>query len=66
MGERKFVPVGNGTEVGLLKFLQNADIPIHTLIRDRFDTNQVLATVPLRSNEGKFFTACAVLNNGMV
>lgn len=24
-----YVPVGNGTEVGLLKFLQDADIPIH-------------------------------------
>jgi hypothetical protein len=28
MDATSFVPVGNGTEVGLLKFLQDADIPI--------------------------------------
>jgi P-type Ca2+ transporter type 2C len=30
-----YVPVGNGTEVGLLKFLQNADIPVHLLIQKK-------------------------------
>lgn len=59
MGDTKFVPKGDGTEVGLLKFLQNADIPIHTLINHRFGRD-VIATVPLRQDEGKFFTACAV------
>jgi hypothetical protein len=29
MDDTTYVPVGNGTEVGLLKFLQDADIPIH-------------------------------------
>lgn len=48
MGEKKFVPVGDGTEVGLLKFLQNADIPIHTEINRRYDTNRVIAHVPMR------------------
>jgi len=66
MGDTKFVPKGDGTEVGLLKFLQNAEIPIHTLINQRFDTNKVIATVPLRQQEGKFFTACAVRENEFV
>jgi len=61
MGETKFVPVGDATEVGLLKFLQNADIPIHTEINRRFDVNRVVAHVPLRTSlAGFFFTACAV------
>jgi len=33
MDATQYVPVGNGTEVGLLKFLQNADIPVHLLIQ---------------------------------
>lgn len=33
MDATTYVPVGNGTEVGLLKFLQNADIPVHLLIQ---------------------------------
>jgi Ca2+-transporting ATPase len=32
MDATTYIPVGNGTEVGLLKFLQNADIPVHLLI----------------------------------
>jgi len=32
MDQITWVPVGNPTEVGLLKFLQDADIPVHTLI----------------------------------
>ena len=61
MGDTKYVPVGDGTEVGLLKFLQNADIPIHTEINRRFDVNRVIANVPLRtSSAGLFYTACAV------
>jgi len=61
MGESKFVPVGDGTDVGLLKFLQNADIPIQTEINRRFDVNRVIANVPLRtSSAGLFYTACAV------
>jgi Ca2+ transporting ATPase len=31
MSDTTYVPTGNGTEVGLLKFLQDADIPIHVL-----------------------------------
>lgn len=32
MDEYSYVPVGNGTEVALLKFLQDAEIPVHLLI----------------------------------
>jgi len=32
MESTKYVPTGNGTEVGLLKFLQDADVPVHMLI----------------------------------
>jgi hypothetical protein len=28
-----YVPVGNGTEVGLIKFLQDAEIPVHEIIK---------------------------------
>jgi magnesium-transporting ATPase (P-type) len=58
MGDTKYVPVGNGTEVGFLKFLQNADVPIHTLIKNRFE--KVVAHVPKSSEENKQFSACAV------
>ena len=30
-----YVPVGNGTEVGFLRFLQEAEIPIHDLIKKK-------------------------------
>lgn len=68
MGDTKFVPVGDNTEVGLLKFLQNADIPIHTEILRRYDSNIVIASVPLRTKSaGMFYTACAVNEgDGMV
>jgi len=32
MDATTYVPVGNGTEVGLLKLLQDADFPVHLLI----------------------------------
>ena len=64
MRDTKFVPVGNPTDVGLVRFLQNADIPVHTEIVHRFDTSKVLAKVPLRfESSGYFFTACAVADN---
>jgi magnesium-transporting ATPase (P-type) len=51
MGDTKYVPVGDGTEVGFLKFLQDADVPIHTLIKERFE--KVVAVVPKSSEENK-------------
>lgn len=35
MDATTYVPVGNPTEVGLLKFLQDADIPVHLLIQQK-------------------------------
>lgn len=35
MDATTYVPVGNATEVGLLKFLQDADIPVHLLIQQK-------------------------------
>jgi hypothetical protein len=33
MDETSYIPVGDNTEVALLKFLQDADVPIHLLIQ---------------------------------
>ena len=33
MNETTYIPVGDNTEVSLLKFLQDADVPIHLLIQ---------------------------------
>ena len=33
MDDTIYVPVGNATEVSLLKFLQDAEIPVHLLIQ---------------------------------
>lgn len=38
-----YVPVGNGTEVGLLKFLQNADIPVHLLIQKKLGNIRMIS-----------------------
>lgn len=35
MDATTYIPVGNPTEVGLLKFLQDADIPVHLLIQQK-------------------------------
>jgi len=39
-----YVPVGNGTEVGLIKFLQDAEIPVHDLIKKKL--GRVEAVIP--------------------
>jgi magnesium-transporting ATPase (P-type) len=28
-----YVPVGNGTDVGMIKFLQDAEVPVHDIIK---------------------------------
>mmetsp|Transcript_34802 Transcript_34802/g.53450 ORF Transcript_34802/g.53450 Transcript_34802/m.53450 type:complete len:150 (-) Transcript_34802:1544-1993(-) len=35
MDATSYIPVGNGTEVALLRFLQDADVPVHTLIKKK-------------------------------
>jgi len=47
MSDTTFVPSGNGTEVGLLNFLQDADIPIHHLIQRK--NGRIRAVVPFNS-----------------
>ena len=37
MDASTYIPVGNPTEVGLLRFLQLADIPVHLLITQKLD-----------------------------
>ena len=48
MTENSFYkPVGNGTEVSLLQWLQDAEIPIHTIMNGRFGC--VKAQIPFNS-----------------
>lgn len=47
MDSTTYVPVGNATEVGLLKFLQDADIPVHLLIQQKL--GRVKAVSPFSS-----------------
>lgn len=39
-----YVPVGNGTEVGFIKFLQEAEVPVHEIIKRKL--GQILVTIP--------------------
>lgn len=58
MKDTSYVPSGNGTEVGLLRFLQDADIPVHILIQNKI--GHVRATIPFSSDNK--FSACAIEN----
>ena len=55
MDETNYVPVGNGTEVSLLKFLQEAEIPVHLLIQRKL--GRVRATSPFSSEKKRSATA---------
>jgi len=44
MDETTYVPVGSGTEVGFLKFLQDAEVPVHLLIQRKL--GKIVATSP--------------------
>ena len=44
MDSVNYVPVGSGTEVGFLRFLQDADVPIHLLIQKKL--GRVIASCP--------------------
>jgi len=48
MSDRLFVPTGNGTECGLLNFLQEADIPINYLIQRK--VGRIRAVLPFSSD----------------
>jgi Ca2+ transporting ATPase len=50
--EAYYEPVGNGTEVGLIKFLQDAEIPVHDIIKQklgRIETIIPFSTIRKRS-----------------
>ena len=38
-----YVPVGNGTEVSLIKWLQAAEIPVHEIMQQKYNEDVVLA-----------------------
>lgn len=42
-----YMPVGNGTEVSLIKWLQGAEIPVHEIMAQK--ENRILAQVPFNS-----------------
>lgn len=44
MDATTYVPVGNGTEVALLRFLQDAEVPVHLLIQRKLE--RIRATSP--------------------
>ena len=50
-----YIPVGNGTEVSLIKWLQNADVPVHEILASK--EGKVLAEVPFNSKLKRSITA---------
>ena len=54
MDDTSYVPVGNATEVGLLKFLQDADIPVHILIMQKL--GRIKAVSPFNSTKKRSAT----------
>jgi len=44
-----YVPVGQGTEVSLIKWLQSAEIPVHEIMQQKYQDNTVLAEVPFNA-----------------
>jgi magnesium-transporting ATPase (P-type) len=50
-----YVPVGNGTEVGLIKFLQDAEIPVHEIIKEKF--GKIQTVIPFSTIRKKMVTA---------
>lgn len=43
-----YIPVGNGTEVGLVKFLQDAEVPVHEIIPRKLD--KILTQIPFSAD----------------
>ena len=44
-----YAPVGNGTEVSLLKWLQDAEVPVHEIIKHKQIAGKVRYTLPFES-----------------
>jgi Ca2+-transporting ATPase len=49
MDATSYIPVGNGTEVALLKFLQDAEVPVHLLIQRKL--GRIRAISPFSSEK---------------
>jgi len=54
MDDTSYVPIGNPTEVGLLKFLQDADVPVHALIMQKL--GRIKAVSPFNSTKNRSAT----------
>ena len=52
-----YVPEGQGTEVSLIKWMQNAEEPVHEYMAQKFHDGVVLATVPFSSHLKKSIIA---------
>lgn len=50
-----YVPVGNGTETGFIKFLQDAEIPVHDLIQKKL--GKIETVVPFSTIRKRSLTA---------
>lgn len=56
MNDKAFYePVGNGTEVGLIKFLQDAEIPVHDLIKRKL--GRIETVIPFSTIRKRMLTA---------
>jgi magnesium-transporting ATPase (P-type) len=50
--EAFYVPVGNGTDVGMIKFLQDADVPVHEIIKKKFGRIETIIPLsPIRKRQ---------------
>ena len=52
-----YVPEGQGTEVSLIKWMQNAEEPVHEFMAMKYQDDVVLATVPFSSTLKKSIIA---------
>lgn len=52
-----YVPVGNGTDVALLRFMQEAEVPVHDIVKRRFQ--RVMAHFPFSTNRKRSVLAMA-------
>lgn len=55
MKGQNFEPIGDSTEVGLLKFLQDAEVPVHKLMKYKYLKRKV--SIPFQSFKRRSITA---------
>ncbi len=56
-----YVPVGNGTETGLIKFLQDAEVPVHEIMQRKM--GNVLTVIPFSTIRKRSLCAFNLSNN---